>query len=202
MATPLKFKKRKKLLSSLVYVLHKTWNWAFSSRSRVVTAKKCTKKRDARANLLFCLINLLLSPSSMLKLPKIYCTMTDSSKLWKQSASPGRHEIAGCCLWKLLLVVLLVSYWVRVMWVLLASIFLIFRDLSIGGWSLKKKNAKNLTWKKLPWLARNLLRECSWRLTTVTPVGRIWIWRWTNRAILRQTCECRQQFSCELPTES
>ena len=27
---------------------------AFSSRSRAVTAKKCTKKRDARAQLLFC----------------------------------------------------------------------------------------------------------------------------------------------------
>ena len=29
-------------------------------RSRAVTAKKCTKKRDARAELLFCLFNLLL----------------------------------------------------------------------------------------------------------------------------------------------
>ena len=27
---------------------------AFSHRSRAVTAKKCTKKRDARAKLLFC----------------------------------------------------------------------------------------------------------------------------------------------------
>ena len=33
---------------------------AFSRRSRAVTAKKCTKKRDARALLLFCQFNLLL----------------------------------------------------------------------------------------------------------------------------------------------
>ena len=33
----------------------KTWNLAFSCRSRAVTAKKCTKKRDARAELLLCL---------------------------------------------------------------------------------------------------------------------------------------------------
>ena len=31
-----------------------------SRRSRAVTAKKCTKKRDARANVLFWLLNLLL----------------------------------------------------------------------------------------------------------------------------------------------
>ena len=34
----------------LVHVLHKMWR-AFSRRSRAVTAKKCTKKRDARAQL-------------------------------------------------------------------------------------------------------------------------------------------------------
>ena len=39
-------------LSSLVY-LHRV----VSRRSRATTAKKCTKKRDARAKLLFCLIN-------------------------------------------------------------------------------------------------------------------------------------------------
>ena len=33
---------------------HKTWNLAVSRRSRVVTAKKCTKKCDARAKLLCC----------------------------------------------------------------------------------------------------------------------------------------------------
>ena len=37
-----------------VYVLHKTCNYAFSRRSRARTVKKCTKKRDARAKLLFC----------------------------------------------------------------------------------------------------------------------------------------------------
>ena len=53
-------KKGKTISSSLVYVLHKTWNWIFSRRSRAVTAKKFTKKRAARAELLFCLLNLLL----------------------------------------------------------------------------------------------------------------------------------------------
>ena len=48
----------------------------FSRRSRAVTAKKCPKKRDARAKLLFCqskpialLPFSLTSPSSLLKLP-------------------------------------------------------------------------------------------------------------------------------------
>ena len=53
-------RKRKTISSSLVYVLHKTCNWIFSRRSRAVTAKKFTKKRAARAELLFCLLNLLL----------------------------------------------------------------------------------------------------------------------------------------------
>ena len=44
----------------LVYASHKTRSWAFSRRSRAVAAKKCTKKRDARAKLPFWLINLLL----------------------------------------------------------------------------------------------------------------------------------------------
>ena len=49
---------------------------AFSHRSRAVMARKCTKKRDARAKLLFCqskpivfLPFSLTSPSSLLKLP-------------------------------------------------------------------------------------------------------------------------------------
>ena len=49
----------------------------YSRCSRVTTAKKCTKKRDARAKLLFCLFNpiafspfSLPSPSPLLKLPK------------------------------------------------------------------------------------------------------------------------------------
>ena len=54
-----KFKKRNKISSLLVYVLHKTGNYSFSPRSRAKTAKKCTKKCDARAKLLLCLTNLL-----------------------------------------------------------------------------------------------------------------------------------------------
>ena len=50
-----KFKKRKRKLLSCVPVLNKTWNYALSRRSRATTAKKCTKKRDARAELLFSL---------------------------------------------------------------------------------------------------------------------------------------------------
>ena len=37
----------------------KTWNSVFSRRRRAVPAKKCTKKRDARAKLLFCWLKLL-----------------------------------------------------------------------------------------------------------------------------------------------
>ena len=54
-----KFRKRKKISSDLVYVLHKTCNYAFSHRSRSVTVKKCTQKRGALAELLFCVFNLL-----------------------------------------------------------------------------------------------------------------------------------------------
>ena len=46
--------KKKRKSSSCVHVLHKTWHQVFSRRSRAVTAKKCTKKPDARAELLFC----------------------------------------------------------------------------------------------------------------------------------------------------
>ena len=44
--------KRKSL--SCVRVLHKTWNWVFSRHSSAVTSRKCTEKRDASAELLFC----------------------------------------------------------------------------------------------------------------------------------------------------
>ena len=72
----LKFRERKRDSSLLVYVLHKTCNEAFSRRSRARTVKKCTKKRDARAKLLFLrnkpiafLTSPLPSPASLLKLP-------------------------------------------------------------------------------------------------------------------------------------
>ena len=55
-----KFMRREWILLLLVYVLHKTWNLVFSRVVVQLTAKKCTKKRDARAKLLFCLIKLLL----------------------------------------------------------------------------------------------------------------------------------------------
>ena len=50
--TIFKFRKRSKSSSLLVYVLYKTRNWACSRCSREETAKKCTKKRDARATVL------------------------------------------------------------------------------------------------------------------------------------------------------
>ena len=56
----MEFIKRKKILSLLVYVLHKTWNYAFSRGNRAVGVKKCTKKRDARAKLLFSSVKLFL----------------------------------------------------------------------------------------------------------------------------------------------
>ena len=59
-------------LVSCVYVLRKTWKKGVSRCRRARMAKKCTKKRDARAKLLFCQskpINFL--PSSLLKLPNL-----------------------------------------------------------------------------------------------------------------------------------
>ena len=51
--TASKFRKRKRKLFSFVPVLDKMWNWAVSC-SCATTVEKCTKKRDARAKLLFC----------------------------------------------------------------------------------------------------------------------------------------------------
>ena len=48
-----KFRKRKKNSSACIYVLHKTSHQEISRPSRSVTAKKCTKKCNARAELLF-----------------------------------------------------------------------------------------------------------------------------------------------------
>ena len=73
-----KFRKRKRKLLPCVPILNKTGNEALSRCSRATTAKKCTKKRDARTKLLFCQSKpiaffplSLLSPSSLLKLPII-----------------------------------------------------------------------------------------------------------------------------------
>ena len=55
-----KFRKRKKNLSSCVYVLHETFHQEISRPSRAVTAKKCNEKCNARAELLFWLSCLLL----------------------------------------------------------------------------------------------------------------------------------------------
>ena len=52
--------RREWILSLFVYVLHKTWNQVFSRVVVQLTAKKCTRKRDARAKLLFCLVKLIL----------------------------------------------------------------------------------------------------------------------------------------------
>ena len=61
--TIFKLRKRNVISSLLVYVPLKTRNYAFSPRSRAKTGKKPGKKRtkklDARAKLLFCLLNLL-----------------------------------------------------------------------------------------------------------------------------------------------
>ena len=56
-----RFKKRKENSSSYVHVLHKTSNQEVSRRSRAVDVKEksCTKKRDARAELLLWSLNLL-----------------------------------------------------------------------------------------------------------------------------------------------
>ena len=71
-----KIESRKRNSSSCVYVLNRTSHKGISRGSGKVTAKKCTKKCDARAKF-FMLINPMLlfltfplpSPSSVLKLP-------------------------------------------------------------------------------------------------------------------------------------
>ena len=55
-----KFRKRKKNLSSCVYSLHKTSHQEISRPSRAVTATKGNKKCNARAELLFWLLNFLV----------------------------------------------------------------------------------------------------------------------------------------------
>ena len=54
--TIFRFRKRNKLSSLLVYVLHKTRDQAFPRRSRAKTANKCTTKIDARSIFIFLLI--------------------------------------------------------------------------------------------------------------------------------------------------
>ena len=54
--TAFKLRERRKNSSPFVYVLHKMWN---SRRSLAGTAKKRTKKRDTRIELLFCSSDLL-----------------------------------------------------------------------------------------------------------------------------------------------
>ena len=56
---------------SCVPVHQKTWNYEVSRRTRAATAKKCTKKRGARAKLLFCQFKAMPSTSSLLKVPNI-----------------------------------------------------------------------------------------------------------------------------------
>ena len=71
--------KEKRKLLSCVPVLDKTWIRHFHTSSLATTANKCTKKRDARAKLLFCQSKpvaflsfsfSLPSPSSLPNLPK------------------------------------------------------------------------------------------------------------------------------------
>ena len=70
-----KVRNRKKILRCLFFVLHRTWSWVFSRRSRAVTGTKSSQKCTAPAKLV-CLLNQfffftfsLLSPSSDLKVP-------------------------------------------------------------------------------------------------------------------------------------
>ena len=51
-----KFTKRKRKFLCCVHLLYKVgaWNYEVSCRRRATTARKCTKKREARAKLLFC----------------------------------------------------------------------------------------------------------------------------------------------------
>ena len=80
--TASKFRKRKRKSLSCVHVLDKTWNWAFSRRSRAVRAKKCTKKHDARAELLFANLNLLLFYRSRWRRRRCYLSSLISDREW------------------------------------------------------------------------------------------------------------------------
>ena len=51
-----KVRNRKKILRCLFFVLHRTWSWIFSRRSRAVTGTKSSQKCTAPAKL-FCLLN-------------------------------------------------------------------------------------------------------------------------------------------------
>ena len=66
---------REWILSLLVFVLHKTWNKSFPRVVVQLTAKKCTKKRDALAKLLFCLVSRRRRILNFLDLPIIYDTL-------------------------------------------------------------------------------------------------------------------------------
>ena len=61
--------KRKRKLLSCVHVLDQPEIRHFLLWSRAATVKKCTKKHDARAKLLFCLLNLLRFFPFLLTLP-------------------------------------------------------------------------------------------------------------------------------------
>ena len=67
-----KFRIRKRKLLCCVHLFHKAGarNQEVSCRSRSTTSKKCTKKRDGRAKLLFCYLNLLLFCRSLCHRPR------------------------------------------------------------------------------------------------------------------------------------
>ena len=48
-----------KVFSPPLYVLHKAWTLGTLRRGRAVTARKCTNKRDAHEEMLFCLLKLV-----------------------------------------------------------------------------------------------------------------------------------------------
>ena len=77
-------KLRNKISSLLVYVLYEMRNEAFSGRSRAKTGKKCTKC-DARAKLLFCLLNLLFLWRSRCR-----------PRCWILNSLPDCMALGGC----------------------------------------------------------------------------------------------------------
>ena len=74
-------RERNKISLLLAYILHKTWNWALLCYSGAKTAKKCTKKCDALAKLLFRLLNLffyiLVAVESY-----VSCKIRESDVIW------------------------------------------------------------------------------------------------------------------------
>ena len=90
-----------KVFSPPLYVLHKAWTLGTLRRGRrAVTARKCTNKRDAREEMLFCLLKLV---SVFTHVANSYANFLPQEKAftWKKTSTPTTdtglgHKHNGC----------------------------------------------------------------------------------------------------------